>query len=390
MTAGAALRFERPSGLDATRPPEQRGTRRDGVRLLLSTPRGHRHHTFRELPSLLEPGDLLVVNDSATLAASLPARRAEAPAGSGSDLGGERFRLNLSTRYGERLWLAEPRPSATQPGPLPGPRPLPAGERARVGRLGQLGVTFVAPYPGLPRLWFVMPDAPLEPVMALDGEPIRYAYLAEPQPLDAYQTVFARVAGSAEMPSAARPFTPELLAALRRRGVRVATLTLHAGVSSLELPGGADADEKVLYPEPFAVPAATAAAVRSARRRGSRVVAVGTTVVRALETAAENGEVEAMRGFSRRFVRAGDVRGTVDGLITGLHEPASSHLALLLGLAGQEMVREAYAAAVAGGYLWHEFGDSHLLLWEPQATAAPRVRHDGGQEVAMPHSGRLP
>ncbi len=328
---------------------------RDGVRLLLSSHGTHTHHRFRDLAELLSPGDLLVVNDSATLAASLPAARLGPP-------GGERFRLNLSTRYGERMWLAEPRRSAAEPGPLA----VVAGERGVVGKQRQVAFTFVAAHPGIPRLWFVAPDAPLEPVMSADGEPIRYGYVTVPQPLAAYQTVFARVPGSAEMPSAARPFTSASLAALAKRGVEVTSITLHAGVSSLELAPHASslrAGSAVLYAEPFDVPAATARAITAARERGAHVVAVGTTVVRALETAFTGGRVAAMRGFTRRFVTPGAARGSVDGLITGFHEPASTHLALLVALAGTSLVERAYAAALEGGYLWHEFGDSHLLLW---------------------------
>lgn len=343
-------------GPGATSPPEARGLTRDAVRLLVSTRSGHLHRRFRALPAVLRSGDLLVVNESATLPASLPARW---PDGSG-------FVLNLSTRFGERLWLAEPRPSAAEPGPLE----VVPGDHAVAGRISPTGVVFVAPHPGTPRLWFIAPEAPLGPVMAVDGAAIHYRYVRVAPPLEAYQTVFGHVPGSAEMPSAGRPFTPALLADLRAAGVAVARITLHTGVSSLELPVLPRAGDPVdtLFAEPFSVPAATAEAVRRARRRGGRVIAVGTTVVRALETAAPAGEVRAMRGFSRRFVRAGAVRGTVDGLITGFHEPRSTHLALLIGLAGEEMVRSAYAAASGGGYLWHEFGDSHLLLWDPRAT----------------------
>ena len=366
MIAGAAPGWRTPTvfhgaGPEATRPPEARGLPRDGVRLLVSAPSGHSHHIFRDLPRILRPGDLLVVNDSATLPASLPARPLD------RRRAGERFLLNLSTRFGERLWLAEPRRSAAEPGPLA----LRPGDRATAGERTPVTVTFVAPHPGTPRLWFVTPRAPLEPVMAADGVPIRYGYLPEPQPLDAYQTLFARAPGSAEMPSAGRPFTRSLVAGLGAAGVDVATLTLHTGVSSLELPADAGGGSGSLYAEPFTVPAATAAAVRRARRAGGRVIAVGTTVVRALETAAASGEVRSATGFSRRFVRPGAVRGAVDGLITGFHEPSSSHLALLLGLAGQRMVRGAYAEAVRRGYLWHEFGDSHLLLWERRARIGP-------------------
>lgn len=343
-----------PSGREAAEPPESRGLARDAVGLLVSTPSGHTHRVFRELPAILRPGDLLVVNDSATLPASLPATFPD----------GRPFLLNLSTRYGERLWLTEPRSGPAEPGPL-GIRP---GQRVRVGRTRQVAAVFVAPHPATRRLWFLAPQAPLRAVMDADGSPIRYGYVREQPPLAAYQTIFARYPGSAEMPSAARPFTAAVVAALRAAGVELAALTLHAGVSSIEL--AEEPDGNSLFAEPFRVPPETADAVRNARARGGRVLAVGTTVVRALETAAASGEVRAMQGFSRRFVRPGAVRGAVDGLLTGFHEPRSSHLALLLALAGEPLVRAAYAEARARAYLWHEFGDSHLLLWPARATIA--------------------
>lgn len=328
----------------ATLPAEQRGRGRDDVRLLVTTPDGHRDRHFRELPDALEPGDLLVVNDSATLAASLPAR---------NDLG--TLRLHLCTRYGARLWLAEPRRSEAEPGPLP----LEPGSAAVAGDSTPVRVRFIAPHPGLPRLWFVASDAALEPSLAADGTPIRYAYLERPQPLEAYQSIFARVPGSAEMPSAARPFTEEMVAALAARDIGVTAVTLHAGVSSLELPADGSAP---LYAEPFEVGSAAAARIEAVRRAGGRIVAVGTTVVRALETAVRREGMRPARGFTRRFVRPGDVHGAVDGLLTGFHEPASSHLALLAAVAGATLVEAAYAAAIQRGYLWHEFGDVHLIL----------------------------
>ncbi len=338
----------------AALPAELRGAGRDDVRLLVSSGRGHRGLHFTDLPRALAPGDLLVVNDSATLAASLPA---EARLGT--------FRLNLSTRYGPRLWLAEPRRSHDAPGPLA----LDPGDLATIGSRRPVRARFVVPYPGSPRLWFVAVDAPLEPTLAADGVPIRYAYLDRPQPLAAYQTVFARVPGSAEMPSAARPFSRATLAALEARGVGVATLTLHTGVSSIEIEPE-QVDPAGLYAEPFEVDAATAERIEAAREIGGRVIAVGTTVVRALETAFRQGRVRAASGFTRRYVRPGAVRGAVDGLLTGFHEPRSTHLALLTALAGEALVAEAYRVALGAGYLWHEFGDVHLLLPDRGAEAA--------------------
>jgi len=342
-----ALEFDRPAELQATTPPEQRGLPRDGVRLLVSTPAGHVHARFRDLAKFLRPGDLLVVNRSATLPASLPA--------SGSP---GSFLLNLSADFRRGLWLAEPRWSPDRPGPLP----LSPGETIDVaGR----AVRIVAPYPGLPRLWFVQWQAAADAAaaMACCGSPIRYGYLGGDFPLDRYQTLFATEPGSAEMPSAARPFTPAVVDALRQRGVRMAGLVLHTGVSSLEVEAE-NVEDQPLPPEPFCVPPDTAAAINSVRAGRGRVIAVGTTVVRALESAWDPGtqRVRAAEGLTRILVHPGRGVLSVDGLLTGLHDPRASHLAMLYAIAGEEMVRPAYAEAARQGYLWHEFGDSHLLL----------------------------
>ncbi len=335
------LLFERPDGLEATEPAEAHGGRRDDVRLLVSTQTGHTHARFSDLPSFLDAGDLLVVNDSATVPASVPA---EGPSG--------RFRVNVSTRFGPRLWVAEPRWGPDRPGPLP----IDGGDHFDTCA-GD--VLVVAPYPGTDRLWFVEGD--LEVAMAKCGEPIRYGYVEKPQPLEAYQSIFARVPGSAEMPSAARPFTHEIVAALRDKGIGFATVRLHTGVSSLEVETD-DVEDHPIPPEPFRVPGETADAVNATHENGGRVIAIGTTVVRSLETAWRDGRVEPARGFTRVVVHPGRGVHAVDGLLTGLHDPGASHLAMLYAVAGQQLVRDGYLEAVDKGYRWHEFGDSHLLL----------------------------
>lgn len=338
------LLFPRPDELAARRPPEARGQDRGDVRLMVTDASGqHSHGRFGDLKDYLEPGDLLVVNESATLPASLPAA-----ARTGI------LTVNLSTRYGEKLWLAEPRWSPSRPGPLPlhaGDRLLVAGIEARL----------VAQYPGIPRLWFLAVEEPIEPAMAMVGRPIRYGYLDNDYPLAAYQTIFSRVPGSAEMPSAARPFSEQDLEALAGRGIGIERIVLHTGVSSLEVESDV-VEDQVLYSEPFAVPQRTAAAINAAKECGSRVVAVGTTVVRALESAWNGSEVAPARGFTRVYIHPERGVHVVDGLLTGLHDPATSHLAMLYAVASPETIRGAYEEAVAERYLWHEFGDSHLIL----------------------------
>jgi S-adenosylmethionine:tRNA ribosyltransferase-isomerase len=358
----AELDFERPPVLQATGPPERRGLERDEVRLLVTTDRGHEHARFRDLPRFLAPGTLLVVNTSATLAASLPARHAALGA----------LLANVSTHYGGGLYLVEFRRSASEPGPLP----LEVGDSLEIAGLP---AHLVAPHPGLPRLWFVHVESDLRRAMERVGTPIRYGYLEPPYPpIEAYQTLFAREPGSAEMPSAARPFTSRVVDALRARGIGLAGVTLHAGVSSHELEAD-EVEKQVLYAEPFEVPRRTAEAVTAARREGRPVVAVGTTVVRALESAWDGERVRAAAGFTRLLVHPGRPVRSVDGLISGLHDPLASHLALLYAIAPRERVREGYAEAVREGYLWHELGDSHLLL--PRGEAYPGRRFDIAPEA---------
>ncbi len=340
--SASSLDFVRPPLLQATDTPEDRGLARDEVRLLVTERRRTEHRLFRDLPQLLRPGDLLVVNESATLPASLPAR---GPAGE--------FRLNLSTRYGPRIWLAEPRWSVGRPGPVP----LTPSDRIEAG-----GVPLhpILAFPGIDRLWFFRADGDLTLAMRRSGSPIRYGYLARPHELGDYQTIFARVPGSSEMPSAGRPFTARTVRDLEARGIRTARLWLHAGVSSLEQePGGAGTPP--VYPEPFEVPSETALAIRRTRCEGGRIVAVGTTVIRALETAMRDGVVQPVRGFTSRVLGPQRPFRAVDGLLTGLHDPRTSHLSLLFGFGGEGRVRASYREAIERGYLWHEFGDSHLL-----------------------------
>jgi S-adenosylmethionine:tRNA ribosyltransferase-isomerase len=296
---------------------------------------------FDELADFLEAGDVLVVNTSATLPAAMPGR-----------LDGRAMELHLSTPVGEEaLWVVEPRTADRRP-----LRVQRAG--ARVELSGGGAVELLAPYLGSTRLWVaaLTLDAPVHEYLARHGHPIRYRHSPDGLDIEAYQTVFARDPGSAEMPSAARPFSAELVAALVAGGVLFAPITLHCGVSSLE------AGESP-YPERYSVPAATARLVNNVRWWGGRVIAVGTTVVRALESAADaDGIVTAADGLTSLVVSAERGVRAIDGLITGWHEPESSHLQLLEAVAGPELLGRSYAAADSAGYRFHEFGDSHLIL----------------------------
>jgi S-adenosylmethionine:tRNA ribosyltransferase-isomerase len=347
----ADLAFERPEGLFAREPPEVRGRGRDDVRLLVTLPDGHRDARFEDLPRFLRKGDLLVVNESAAIPASLPA---DGRLGS--------ILLNLCTRFRSDLWIAEPRWAAGTPGPLP----LRPGEDLRVG---PATIRLLSEYPGIPRLWFVASDRPLERIIAGRGQPIHYGY-TDAWPMNVYRTLFSRVAGSAEMPSAARPITPRVRGLLHDAGVRIAPIVLHAGVSSLEIEGDT-VEAQAMYPEPFAVSEKTADAVNRTHALGGRVIAVGTTVVRALESAWTPAGVRPRAGFTRLFVHPDRGVHAVDGLLTGFHDPATSHLALLVAFLSLDGVRNAYAEAARSGYLWHEFGDSHLILTSHLGPASP-------------------
>jgi S-adenosylmethionine:tRNA ribosyltransferase-isomerase len=231
-----------------------------------------------------------------------------------------------------------------------------------------LHLTLTAPYLGRPssptshgnRLWRATVTGDVTTELRLHGRPIAYGYLDRRYPLAAYQSVFSVHPGSAEMPSAGRPFTPELVTTLVARGIQVAPVTLHTGVSSQE------AGEPPM-PEWFEVTASTARIVRETKRAGGRVVAVGTTVTRALESAwvrrgRRGGTVRAARGWTDRVVTPQHPPAVVDGLVTGWHDPHASHLLLVEAVAGRALTQRAYDEAVAAGYLWHEFGDSALLL----------------------------
>jgi S-adenosylmethionine:tRNA ribosyltransferase-isomerase len=337
-------------GVVARAPPEDRGIPRDRVRLLVSDRTQDHHRVFCDLPRLLRPGDLLVVNISATVPGRFPAQGSP-----GS------FLLHRSTAFAPDLWLAEPRWSASRPGPVP----LAAGEALSV-----VGVParYLGAHPTIPRLGWVRFDEPPDGRLAAQGEPIRYGYVDRSWPLDRYQTIFSRIPGSSEMPSAARPFTPAMREELRRRGVRIAEIVLHTAVSSLELADGSDGSVP-LVPEPFEVPSATVAAIEETRARGGRVIAVGTTVVRALESAGAAGNLRATAGFTRLYVQPGRPVRFLDGLLTGFHEASSTHLALLGAVIPKDRLLRAYRTAVRAGYLWHEFGDSHLL-WSPRDSPA--------------------
>ena len=322
--------------VEATAPPERRGIERDAVRLLVTdrAAGAHRHARFYELPSFLQHGDVLIVNDSATVPAAVTATRTT----------GERLQLHVSTQIDERIWMAEPRGEVL------------LGEELRLPE-GASAVAIAPVDPEHPRLWYVwfQQPRPMLEYLATTGEPIRYGYVPLRFPLSDYQTIFARVPGSSEMPSAARPFSPRVLAALRDRGVALATITLHCGVSSFEAP------ERPAT-ERFVVPPATAEVVNAARREGRRVIAVGTTALRALESAAYEDRVIASSGWTDLVIESEYSLRAVDGLLTGFHAATATHLWIVGSFLDQATLDAAYGEAADHAYYCHEFGDVHLIL----------------------------
>lgn len=344
----AALAFELPQALEATAPPEARGYARDAVRLMVADAQADHiiHAAFTELPEFLTAGDLVVVNVSQTLPAAVAATRAD----------GSAVRVHFATRapkLDDRWRVVELR-SADGANPARGH----GGETLTLAAPESPTLTLVAPYASGSRLMLARLDGPgtVHDLLCHHGEPIRYGYVSRAWPLEAYQNVYARIPGSAEMPSAGRPITFRLISELVTRGIAVAPITLHTGVSSPER-------HEPPFPEEYDVPPSTARVVNATREAGGRVIAIGTTVVRALETVARpDGSVAAGAGWTNLVIEPDRGVRAVDGLVTGWHEPEATHLWMLSALAGEPFLERCYHAALDLGYLWHEFGDSHLIL----------------------------
>ena len=341
------LSFSLPPELEAPAPPEYRGMTRDAVRMLVATRSDGAlvHSHFSELPRFLREGDLVVINTSGTLAAELD----------GTAPDGSAVQVHLSTQLPAGLWTVEVRRD--------GQAHLGAAAGDTIQLPGGGRVALLAPYSPGPgglgvRLWVSSLETPerLHSFLARHGRPIRYGYVQGSYPIGAYQNVYATDPGSAEMPSAGRPFTPEVLTRLVSKGVGVAPLLLHTGVASLEA-------SEPPYAEYFRVSTPTAHRVNDTRRSGGRVIAIGTTVVRALESVVdEHGHVHPSEGWTETVVSPENPVRSIDGFLTGWHEPEASHLAMLEAIAGRPLLEASYAAALAEGYLWHEFGDVHLIL----------------------------
>jgi len=343
------IQFELPENLACPLPTEERGLRRDDVRLLVTADDGKvvKHSHFHQLTEFLQPGDLLVVNTSATVAAAIPLHLPN----------GNEGVLHLSNQLKNGRWLVEIRAIENN--------------KTKRWKKGQEAMLLNLPNGGqlqlkqrfynnhhLLDLWEVdllLPKS-IETYLHENGRAIRYSYSDKHYPLSYYQTQFSTTMGSAEMPSAARGFTVELVEKLIAKGVDIVPVLLHTGVSSLEL------DEKP-YPEYMEISAISAQKINEAKQNGARVIAVGTTAIRALESAVdENNQVKAFKGHTELFIDHDYKMKIADALLTGFHEPEASHLLMLQALVSVRHLEEAYATAINNNYYWHEFGDLHLIF----------------------------
>ena len=339
--------FELPAALEARGPSEAYGVRRDGVRLeVASGDLGIVHTSFHAIADFLRAGDLLVANDSGTI-----------PAAISGTLAGVPVRLHVSTPVPESdLRLVELRtPTGFTSAPYEG---TPQSDTILLPSAGIARLRMPQERDPHSRLWQTALALPgnLNSYLNTWGEPIRYSYSERPWPIGCYQTIFAKRPGSSEMPSAGRPFSRSVLRRLRMKGIRVCSITLHTGVASME-------QHELPFAEPYVVSKSTADLVNQTKATGGRVIAIGTTVVRALHTVSNDaGFVHAGRGFTDVIIEPSTKVSSVQGLVTGWHEPKATHLMMLEAVAGADLLALSYSEALLNGYRWHEFGDSHLIL----------------------------
>jgi S-adenosylmethionine:tRNA ribosyltransferase-isomerase len=350
-----ALREEVPPRL---RPASTYPARRDAVRLLVVDPVGGAvsEAVFDRLPDLLRTGDLVVVNDAATLPASLLGR----------DDRGRPLELRLAHRHDDGRFTAVLFGAGdwhTRTEDRPPPPRLEVGARLRFPEALTAQVVARSPLSGrLCEVRFDRAGDALWAVLYRIARPVQYAHLAHDLPLWSVQNVYAARPWAFEMPSAGRALSWQILLDLRRRGVQLHRLTHAAGLSAT---GDPDLDARLPLPERYDIPAETARAVNRTRAAGGRVVAVGTTVVRALEGAARAaGDQGLPAGPGETDLRIGPQHRLLvtDGLLSGLHEPGESHFQLLRAFAPADLLRAAHTRAVARGYLSHELGDALLIL----------------------------
>lgn len=342
------IQFELPGQLSCAKPTELRNISRDEVRLLVTTGNGDVGHSyFRRFTDYLVAGDVLVVNTSATQPAAFPVKLPNNRKGM----------VHFSTQINDCEWLVEVREII--------------GNRVVRWKEGEENMVFQIPSKAtiklkrkfyadrkLLHLWVVEFNSGMDfqSYMNKYGQAIKYEDLEKSYPLDYYQTFFSSHPGSSEMPSAGRGFTQDLVNKLLQKGIAFAPILLHTGVSSLE-------ENERPYPEYFEINPLSASVINNAKRNGGRVIAVGTTAVRAVETATnDSGKVLPYKGNTHLNITSNYRMKMVDSLLTGFHEPRASHLHMLQSLAGIQHIEKAYSVAVDNHYYWHQFGDLHLIL----------------------------
>ncbi len=346
--AATTIQFNLPEHLACPKPTEQRQLPRDGVRLLVTTGAGDIDHTtFSKIDSHLEKGDVLVVNTSATRPAAFRVALPENREGV----------IHISTHLSGGDWLVEVREIK--------------GAKTLRWKEGIEGMVFRLPLSSqislkkrfykdnqLLHLWIAEfhSTRKLEDLMSQFGLPIKYDKLDELYPLEFYQTFFSISPGSSEMPSAGRAFTDIVVNNLLTKGVVFAPILLHTGVSSLE-------EDERPYPEYMEISPLSASIINHAKDSGKRIIAVGTTAMRAVESATnDKGAVQPFLDYTSLFIDENYSMRAINGLLTGFHEPRASHLFMLQSLAGIGHIERAYQIALAKNYYWHQFGDLHLIL----------------------------
>lgn len=352
MTTNKAFDFVLPKTLECTTPTEERRLPRDATRLMISDRSNNKivHSNFNHIASFLEAGDVLIVNTSATLNAALKTTLPN----------GREGRVHLSTPLENNDWLVEIRQVVDKD--TKRYYDLKSNQTFELEGGGKLEL--IAPFYNKTdesdhiQLWkvaFILPIS-TDAYLAQYGYPIKYFNIDKTYPLSYYQTVFAQHPGSSEMPSAGRAFTPELVTQLVLKGVQIAPILLHTGISSLEV-------DEAPYPEYFEVSDFSANLINKTKKENKRIIAVGTTAIRAIESAVNSsGQVESKKGMTNLYITPERGLTIVNGMLTGFHEPKASHLLMMEALADKEHLSLGYTAAVEQSYYWHEFGDLHLLL----------------------------
>ncbi|WP_257351223.1 S-adenosylmethionine:tRNA ribosyltransferase-isomerase [Pseudalkalibacillus decolorationis] len=347
LAARDPIHFDLPGELNASIPAERRGVNRDHVRLMiLDRNNGNTYHDqFYKLENYLKVGDLLVLNTSRTLPAAFTVELKRAKGVNVKDV-----ELRLAQRKSNSVWKV-----------LVVGQTVQQGDELTFSPTLRARVRTCNPKSPLVTISFSKRGNDLYDQLYKLGEPIRYEYIKENWTLDYYQTVYGTVPGSVEMTSAGRAFSWEMLFRLKKKGIQIATITLHTGLSYFLNDQWKVGPAESL--EEYEVPGDTAELIRKTKEQGGRVIAVGTTVVRALESAVDgNGRSISQKGWTNLHIHGDFELQIVDGLITGFHEPEASHLDMLSAFVPQLILKTAYKEAVDQRYLWHEFGDMNLIL----------------------------